>query len=109
MSEVVKPNGGELTFFQFVCPLGRISEVKALFQEKQLGSLNPELRTETQVWVNPESEEDTYVSGVSIEGIGLLSKQAEILNELADRQIAGYSRETQIIYLQSETIVWKQE
>lgn len=100
---------GELTFFQFVCPPDRADEVKALFKERQLGSVCPELQEETRILVSLETEEDIYVSGLRVDVIGRRDKKDEILHELSSRGIAGFSRETQILRSPAETIVWKQE
>ena len=100
---------GELTFFQLVCPPERENEVRTLFAEKQLGSLNLETHKGTRVLQSQVDGEIFAIAGVVIEGIGRVDKQDQILHELADREIAGYSRETQILRSATETIVWKQE
>lgn len=101
------PQGDEPVFFSFICPAERLDEVRELFGKNQnLGVLSDadELTPSARVFPDPDTGEVTIVKGIEMTGICLAKDKMRILDSLADRKIAGYSRPTQILFPTQEHI-----
>lgn len=91
------------TCYSFLCPRGRIKEVRELAEKDQaFGSLSVNTKESVRFSIGPDAE--STIRGNEVTGVCLVRDIDHIVEALADRHIAGYSRLTQILFPSPEDI-----
>lgn len=86
-----------LVFFNFLCPGEKLKDVRELFKEKALGTLSEDIAPATRFLIGAKGV-DEKIEGFSLSGITSPHKIKQIVEELAERKITGYSRLTQVLF-----------
>lgn len=87
----------EPRFFSFVCPERRLEEARKLLRDVVGISLSPEVMPTIRLAFDPETNRAVQVEGIQVSGLAQARDIKRIVQTLAEAQIAGYSRPTQII------------
>lgn len=90
-----EPSPDSLHIFSFICPEPRVDEARTILSGIKGVSVNPELGPPT---VRMVIGEPFPLEGVEMGGFAKESSREEILKGLAEAEIAGYSRPTQVMF-----------
>lgn len=93
-----KKNIVDKIHFSFICPRGREIEATRLFTEKKLGILNPKFHEYILRWLDPITGKVVVVDGYKFSGLTTIENIKSIISSLSEREIAGFSKETQILF-----------
>ncbi len=93
----------EFQTFSFFCPAGKENRAIELLQNLDCTeSVGINISPLKKLVFDTDSEEPTYTEGFGIVGLALPHCIEKILKILSSEQIAGYSKETQILFFDEE-------